>query len=719
MCKSTFRRLLSRICGTAEQLPVSSLSANLRSPDFPFQLSADTSFRRAFFYHREPHMALQGAIIEYMEQGRFVCAMVVDEDSKRLRLINQNGREVNLPHSRLLHQSVKRHSLSLGRDEQLRLLKEADQVRQAMMREIDLAGIWQLASEEKGGSFTPEFLAELAFGEDATDNHVAAFLRAVLENRLYFKYREGKVVAHAPEAVAGLLLKQEKEKEEAALMSTGAMALKRLWEGESTAEWPECGRCLSLLADYYIFGSEAEESDLARELLKKAGLTGPHDVYHLLIKAGVWQPHENVALLRYGIPVDFSDELTIAAAQVSEPVAEEMIGRNRRDFRGLPLLTIDGESTRDYDDALHVERRGDDFLVGIHISDVAYYVAPGTPIYEEAARRMTSLYFPETQIPMLPRALSEGVCSLVAGKARAALSVMVRMSPKGEVLEFDLVPSLVEVKRQLSYPEAERLVESGDWELQALARLSEQLKQRRIEKGALLLPVPDVNISVDPEGRVAVRLSPVDTISRSLVAEFMVLANTLSAQFVADRQAPGLFRAQDEPHQRLIAGGEKDLYSVLRQRKQLKPGALLLYPKPHSGVGVMQYTTVTSPIRRFLDLVMQHQIKQLLLGRGALFSVDELAGVAGDINTVQSKVNHVRRVRHRYWLLRYLEQKAGGRVQALLVNKGPKRINLVLLDCLLDADMPPSQAVAAKAGDVVSVRVAKVDALDNVLRLEW
>jgi len=333
---------------------------------------------------------------------------------------------------------------------------------------------------------------------------------------------------------------------------------------------------------------------------------------------------------------------------------------------------------------------------------------------------MTSLYFPETQIPMLPRALSEGVCSLVAGKARAALSVMVLLSPKGEVLEFDLIPSLVEVKRQLSYPEAERLVASGDWELQALARLSEQLKQRRIEKGALLLPVPDVNISVDPEGRVAVALSPVDTISRSLVAEFMVLANTLFAQFVADRQAPGLFRAQDEPHQRLIAGGEKDLFSIFRQRKMLKPGELLVYPKPHSGVGVMQYTTVTSPIRRFLDLVMQHQIKQLLSGRGAMFAADELAGIAGDINTVLARVNQVRRRRHRYWLLKYLEQKVGSRVEALLVNKGPKRINLTLLDCLLDADMPPSQAVSGKApGDVVSLRVAKVDALDNVLRLEW
>ena len=664
-------------------------------------------------------MGLQGAIIEYMEQGRFICAMVLDEDSKRLRLINQNGREVNLPLSRLLHQSAKRHSLALGRDEQLRLLKEADQARQAMVQQIDLAEIWQLASEEEGASFSPDFLAELAFGEDATDNHVAAFLRAIFVDRLYFKYKEGMVLAHSPEAVDALRLKQEREKGQEALMSTGAMGLKRLWEGDATSAWPERDRCLSLLSDYYVFGSEAEESELARELLKKAGLTGPHDIYHLLIKAGVWQPHENVALLRYAIPVEFSEALTAAASQVPEPLAEELIGRSRRDFRALPLLTIDGASTRDYDDALHVERRGDDFLVGIHISDVAHYVAPGTPIYEEAARRMTSLYFPEAQIPMLPRALSEGVCSLVADKARVAMSVMALLSPKGEVLEFDLVPSLVTVKRQLNYPEAERLVASGDWELRTLAQLSEQLKQRRIEKGALLLPVPDVNISVDPEGKVSVALSPVDTISRSLVAEFMVLANTLSAQFVADRQAPGLFRAQDEPHQRLIAGGEKDLFSVFRQRKQLKPGELLVYPKPHSGVGVMQYTTVTSPIRRFLDLVMQHQIKQLLLGRGAMFSVDELAGVAGDINTALARVSQVRRMRHRYWLLRYLEQKAGSRVEALLVNKGPKRINLTLLDCLLDADMPPSQSVKAKPGDVVSLRVAKVDALDNVLRLEW
>ena len=665
---------------------------------------------------REQGMVSVGTIIEYMEQSRFVCAMVLEEGNKRLRLVNQNGREVNLPLSRLLHQTRKRYPATLGRDEQIRLLKEADQEREILQGRIALEEIWELASEEEGGSFTPEFLAGLAFGEEAGDDQVAAFLRCIFADRLYFKYKEGRILAHSPEVVEQLRLRLEKERQQAALLTSGAFSLRRLWEGESPQEWQERELCLDLLRDYYLFGSEAAESATARELLKKAGLLGPHDVYHLLVKAGVWREHENVALLRYGIPVDFSGEL-LALAGVSEPEPGEFLGAGRRDLRDLPLLTIDGETTRDYDDALHIEARGDTFLVGIHISDVAHYVRPGEPIYQEAARRMTSLYFPEVQIPMLPPALSEGVCSLIAGRPRAAFSIMVELTPRGEVLDFELLPSLVTVKRQLSYTGADVMM-ATDRELRDLHRLSEQLKQRRIEAGALLLPVPDVNISVR-EGGVSVSLSPVDTPARSLVAEFMVLANTLAAQFVADRQAPGLFRAQEQPHQRLVGALEKDLFSVLRQRKQLKPGELLVYPKPHSGVGVMQYTTVTSPIRRFLDLVMQHQLHALLRGRGARFSADELAGIAGDINTILARVNQVRRWRHRYWLLKYLEARVGQRLQALIVNKGPKRVNLVLLDCLLDVDLPASQGVTGRPGDVVSLRLARVNALDELLTVEW
>ena len=660
---------------------------------------------------------MQGRIIEYMEQGRFVCAMVLADEGKRLRLVNQNGREVNLPLSRLLHQSARRHSTTLSRDEQLRLLKEADQRRQALVPEIALEEIWQLASEEEGQSFPPQFLAELAFGADIDDDHLAAFLRAIFGDRLYFKYREGMILAHAPEIVEELRRRQEKERQQEALMANGAAALRRIWEGQGDGEWPERQVCLDLLRDYYLFGSEAGEGAMARELLKKAGLGGPHDAHALLVRAGVWAEDENVELLRKGIRVDFPEEVA-AAARLAESEADLLPGPRRRDLRSLPLFTIDGESTRDYDDALHIERQGENFLVGIHISDVASYVRPGDAIFKEAAQRMTSLYFPEAQIPMLPGSLSEGVCSLIAGKPRAACSVLVELTPRGEVRDFEIISSVVEVKRQLTYDEADRLAES-DRDLRDLGRLSEQLKQRRIEAGALLLPVPDVNISIGEEGAVSVRLAPPDTFSRSLVAEFMVLANSLSAQFVADRQAPGLFRAQAEPYQRLISGREKDLFSVFRQRKQLKPGELLVHPRPHSGVGAMQYTTVTSPIRRFLDLVMQHQIQALLQGKGPLFGADELAGLAGEINATLARVNQVRRWRHRYWLLRYLQPRIGERLEALLVNKGPQRLTLTLLDCLLDVDMPPSQTVTAKPGDTVQLRLARVDVLDGLLRLEW
>ncbi|MFZ5773959.1 MAG: ribonuclease catalytic domain-containing protein [Thermodesulfobacteriota bacterium] len=663
-------------------------------------------------------MAVAGRIVEYMEQGRFLCAVVAEDEGKRLRIINQNGREVNLPSSRVLHLADKGLAVSASREEQLRQLKETDQRRHQLMEAIDLPAIWQLASEEgQDEGFSPEFLAELAFGEAADDDHVAAFLRGVLVDRLYFKYKEGQVLAHPPEVVEQLLAKREQEREQEALMASGAEGLRRIWDdGDGGAEWPGRERCLELVRDYAVHEAEAAEAQLTRELLKRAGLNGSRDPYQLLVKAGVWQEHQNVALERYAIPVAFGESL-LAETRLPEPEADALLAQGRRDFRALPLLTIDGDETRDLDDALHLEQRGTDFLVGIHISDVAHYVKPGDSLYDEASRRMTSLYFPDARIPMLPEALSEGVCSLVAGRPRAAVSVMVLLSARGEVKEYEIVESVVSVGQRLSYAEADRRVGASDPELGGLFRLSEQLKQRRIEAGALLLPVPDVNIAVDAEGQVSVSLAPVDTPGRSLVAEFMVLANTLAAEFVAVRQAPGLFRCQDEPHQRLAGGTEKDLFAVMRQRRQLKPGELLVHPKPHSGVGVMQYTTVTSPIRRFLDLVMQHQIKHLLAGRGPLFSADALAGVAGDINTILARVNQVRRLRHRYWLLRYLEPKTGSRMRALVVNRGPKRVNLILLDCLLDVDMPPTQAV--RPGDVVMVRIAKVEPLDNLLRVEW
>nr|MDA8163802.1 RNB domain-containing ribonuclease [Desulfobacteraceae bacterium] len=465
-------------------------------------------------------MGLQGKLIEYIEQGKFLCALVLEDQNKRLRVLAHNGREANLPPSRIVHQSAAGFSPGGDREELVRLLREKGERRQALMAEVDLAGIWELAQESAQTAFSPSFLAELAFGA-AGDDQVAALLRCVIEDKLYFKYKEGQVLAYAPEVVAQLRERQEKERQQEALLTSGARGLLRLGQGEEPGDWPERAECLRLLRDYYLFGKDAPESELARELLKLSRLTRPHDPYHLLVRTGEWTADENIPLLRQQLPTDFTPEALARAASLREPDGDELVASGRRDLRHLELLTIDGEATRDYDDALHLERRGGDFLVGIHIADVAHYVQPGDPLYAEAVRRITSVYLPDRQIPMLPTAVSEGVCSLIAGRPRAAMSFLVLLSSRGEVLDFDLVRSVVTVKRQLSYRQADTML-AKDKELKTLADLSQQLRQRRVEKGAVIMPIPDVDIRLEPE--LAISLSDVDTPSRTLIAELMVLA---------------------------------------------------------------------------------------------------------------------------------------------------------------------------------------------------
>jgi len=664
-------------------------------------------------------MAAIGRIVEYIEHGKFYCAVVLEESVKRLRILNQHGRETNLPEARAVHQTTAALPIGLSRDEMQARLRETDQRRQAFMAQVDLAEVWELAKDNADVLFAPAFLAGLVFGEEPDDDRVAAFLRAIFLDHLYFKYKDGRIAVHHPEVVEQLRAKHEKEQAREALLGRGAENLQRLAKGEDLpVAWPERDFCLQLVADFYLLGNEAPDADLAREMVKAAGLTRPHDLYHLLVNSGTWQADENIPLLKSGIAATF-DEKLLALAQLTEPTAEELLAdQRRRDLTHLPLLTIDGAETRDYDDALHVEKHTDGYRVGVHISDVASYVKPGSPIFAEAMRRVTSIYFDDQVVPMLPRALSEGVCSLIAGRPRAAMSFLVELSAEGEVRGYEIVPSVVVVQRQLSYPQAEGMMER-DESLRLLHDLSRRLQHRRIDSGAVLLPIPDVNVRIGDGGVPRVSLAEVDTPARLLVAEFMVLANTLAAEFLASRVAPGLFRVQDEPYQRVFQGYQRDLFTIWRQRKQLKPGQLLTTPGYHSGVGAMQYTTVTSPIRRLLDLVMQHQLHQLKRGEGVCFGDQELRGIIGAINTTQARVNQARRDRHRYWLLKYLAARLGQRVEALVVGKGPRRVNVVLLDCLLEGELPPTQGLGFQPGDTVAVRIAKAEPLDGILRLEW
>jgi exoribonuclease-2 len=666
-------------------------------------------------------MIVTGKLIEYLDNGKFICALVVESQPKRLRLINQNGRELNLPESRVIHSSSESHPTELSRETIARHLKDTTEKRSNLMTHIDLEEIWQLTAEDDATSFSPTFLTELIFGSEATDDTVCAFLRCVFEDKLFFKYKEGRIQANSPEKVEHLQLQLAKEAKRAELVREGTKAVARIIEahpppGQLDAIQLEL---LSIIRDFYLFGNEAADADIARNILQSAGLHKIHDPFHLLVKAGLWSANENIPLLRNELAVNFS----LAARQQAELIlqrgqSELFDDEGRIDLTHLAPITIDGPTTLDFDDALTIEEQDGNYLVGIHISDVAHYVRPGDQLFAEAMRRGTSIYFPEGQVPMLPRHLSQGICSLIQDETRAAFSFMILLSAEAEVLRVRINPSIIKVKRRLTYDEVDKMLAS-DREIRLLDMLRQKLRARRLAGGALLLPFPDVNIFIDHHGKVHVSLAKSDTPARTIVSEMMILANSEAAKYVADRMVPGIYRSQPPLQRRIVHGEDDDLFQNTLQRKNMSRGELSTTAKPHSGLGVSHYTTVTSPIRRLLDLVMQHQLNSIVRRQEPCFTEEMCKDFNSVLIRTLTTANNVRHQRQRYWLLKFLADRQGQYLDALVIQAGPKRINLLLTDILMDIDLPTPGNKTIAPNTMVKIRVVKSEPLDNLVRFDW
>ncbi len=666
-------------------------------------------------------MITTGNLIEYLDNGRFICALVTESKTKRLRLVNQNGREINLPVSRVVHCSSEVHSTKVSRESLTRHLQSTTKKRSSLMDDIDLKEIWELTAEEPDSSFSPSFLAELTFGEEANDDIVSAFLRSVFTDKLFFKYNDGRIKVNSPEQVDKLKIQRESEERKLHLINEGANAVATLIavkkvEGELE---PLLAETLHIIRDFYVHGNGARNASIAKHILKTTGQTKVHDPFHLLVKAGLWGPNENIPLLRNELPVNFPLEVRQQAELILQRGQAELFEDSGRvDYTHLSPITIDGPTTLDFDDALTLEEQDGNYLVGIHISDVAHFVRPGDPLFQEAMRRGTSIYFPEGQIPMLPRHLSQGICSLIQDEVRAAFSFMILLSDEAEVLKVKIVPSIIKVARRLTYDEVDRMLET-DREIRLLNMLRKKLRHQRIKNNALLLPFPDVNIFIDHQGQVHVNLGKSDTPARTIVSEMMILTNKEAAKYVADRMVPGLFRSQPELKNRIVFGEDDDLFQNSLQRKQLPRGEFSTIAKPHSGLGVSHYTTVTSPIRRLLDLVMQHQLNSIVRRQEPCFTEEMCKDFTSVLSRTLSAANNVRHQRQRYWLLKYLADRKGQLINALVIHVGPKRTNLLLTDILMDFDLPTSARSGIEVNTNVNVRILKSDPLDNVVRFDW
>ncbi len=345
------------------------------------------------------------------------------------------------------------------------------------------------------------------------------------------------------------------------------------------------------------------------------------------------------------------EEHSSASVREAEALRLEIPERDlegRVDLREVPFITIDGETARDFDDAVYVERDKSGFILWVAIADVSHYVREGRPLDDEAFSRGTSVYFPERAFHMLPRALSENLCSLRPKEPRLAMVAKMYFDRTGARQSTEVMEAVIESKRRATYNEIQSEWEAHrndpQWEYAAHFALYQEIKKRRHQRGSIDIEFPEAELRVEPTGEVISIKQRPRLDAHRLIEEFMIAANEAVTDWMMEREWPFVYRVHDEPSmekleafERLAANvgvkfsierdAEPRVLSDLVRRLVGHPAQALLstallrsmkqaiYSATHGihfGLASPGYTHFTSPIRRYPDLVVHRLIRQVI-----------------------------------------------------------------------------------------------------------
>ncbi len=360
----------------------------------------------------------------------------------------------------------------------------------------------------------------------------------------------------------------------------------------------------------------------------------------------------------YGLPVEFSEKIMHQVENVAHEVSSaDMAGR--KDLREWQMVTIDGEDAKDLDDAVSLTMDGDNYVLGVHIADVTNYVQEHSALDVEALKRGTSVYLVDRVIPMLPHALSNGICSLNAGENRLALSCIMTINPKGEVIDHEIAETVICVDRRMSYTNVKKILADHDAATTAeyeelvpmflrMETLSTILRKKRMKRGAIDFDFPETKVILDEQG-VPVAIKPYErNVATKIIEDFMLIANETVAQDYFWQDAPFLYRTHEKPDSEKIhklstfinnfgysihIGSDevhpKELQKLLEKiegtdqeglisrltLRSMKQARYSPICSGHFGLAANYYCHFTSPIRRYPDLQIHRIIKENLRGR--------------------------------------------------------------------------------------------------------
>jgi exoribonuclease-2 len=312
---------------------------------------------------------------------------------------------------------------------------------------------------------------------------------------------------------------------------------------------------------------------------------------------------------------------------------------------------------------------------------------------------------------MLPLELIKKKLSLIEGSPKLALSLLVLFDENLRLKNYRFLKSKVLVRKNLSYVEANDFFPRHSNGLK-LIQVALELRKKRIEAGAFALQLPDLKLRVIESGEIEVKKINMNTNAHVIVSEFMILMNWLSGRFFKEKGIPAIFRSQSEPvSDDAMLLDENDPLFPLKAIRFLKPARVGLTSEPHIPLGLDVYVQITSPIRRYLDLVLQRQILGELEGHGAPYTDEELERLYPQIEVGLREKKMIERARERYWLLKHLKWLEGKDITGIVSSLRDTSMSVYLMDYLLEVPVPYSSEMVLKEGDTINLTVEHVDPL--------
>lgn len=417
---------------------------------------------------------------------------------------------------------------------------------------------------------------------------------------------------------------------------------------------------------------------------------------------------EILSIIRaHGLPEEFPKKVLEEAQKVAVPISQEEIDR-RLDIRDLNIFTIDGEDAKDLDDAISIERLSNgNFKLGVHIADVTHYVHEKSKLDKEALKRATSVYLVDTVIPMLPKTLSNGVCSLNPHEDKLTLSVFMEIDRKGNVKQYDIKETIINSKARMTYTEVSDILEHDDEELKAkyshvveefkIAEvLAKILMERRNRRGAIDFDFPEAKIILTPEGKVSDIKEYERRISNRIIEEFMLITNETVAEHYFWLNIPFVYRIHETPSPEKMQELGKFVstfgYTIKGDLEEVHPKALQSIISAikgkreeeaistimlrslkqaryspecsgHFGLAAQYYSHFTSPIRRYPDLQIHRIMKEHLNNKINKKRQEQLVNIVDYASTQSSERERAADLAERdvkdYYKAVYMEDKVG------------------------------------------------------------